>query len=467
MNRHIFTLLTGPLTAALITGLAAQSEAATLVPDPVGDIGLTVKVTELGSFAPYVYNNNYASPIAVGDYLYVVNQRGAQISTWQGGTLVTALSDLPTGVTPTGANAILNMAGSAGTTYVRFTSSTLPSDFGTIAGLPDEPAYGTTPLYELVYAYDQAADGTLGNPRAVTAFETTNIIGVHRGDGMLVLPDGRLLIARGDNLNGNDYGLTAPQDDSETVGKLLLIDPADGSVTVVAEGVRNVQQITWADSTQTQIAFSDIGWRAAEEINVIDLADLLDTSTVENFGWGIAADGLAREGMFYVGYDGSGTAEVNATVLGEAPLGEAGFVQPYAQFGREDLSYSNLFAVTGPVTSADFMQIGLLFGDIADGNLFATLKDASADVLNDVFKVWALEDDGSRVSLADWFSVRLSDARINLRLFTFTDGSVGLISERSGMIYALSEVLPAVPLPAGGLLLLSALFGVGVIRRRR
>lgn len=454
----------GALAASLISAFAQSATAATLVPAATVDIGLTVQVTELGNFTTKALSNNYAAPQAIGDYLYLINQRGAAISIWDGTSQQTALAALPDGVTPAGRNGILNMAGTAGTAYVRYTSSTLPTGFSSVAALPDDPAYDTRVLYELVYAYDQAADGTLSNPRPLSAFETSSITGVHRGDGMLVLPDGRLLIARGDNLNGDYYGLEASQDAAETVSKLLVIDPADGSVTVVAEGLRNVQTLTWKDSTQTEIAFSDIGWRVAEEINVISLADLLDTSEIENFGWGIGADGLGREGTFYVGHDGLGTKEQNATALGEAPLGEAGYVQPYAQFGRDDPYFYNYFAVTGPVASDSFSTIGLLFGDLADGNLFATLKDVTGDLLNDVYDVLVLNDAGERVSLGEY----LGGSRIDLRFFNFADGSVGFISEVNGTIYALSELaLPEVPLPAGGLLLLGALGLFGTVRRRK
>ena len=63
--------------------------------------------------------------------------------------------------------------------------------------------------------------------------------------------------------------------------------------------------------------------------------------------FGNAADQLAREGTFYI--DTAGNA------VGGAPMPEAGFVQPVAQFGREGAA---LVAITGPVASTvSFGQI--------------------------------------------------------------------------------------------------------------
>jgi hypothetical protein len=91
----------------------------------------------------------------------------------------------------------------------------------------------------------------------------------------------------------------------------------------------------------------------AEEINAFPLAALLPGGTSQNGGWGRnGTDGNAREGTFYV--------DVNGLAVGSAPVPEAGFVQPIAQFGRERAEF---VAVTGVVTSAaSFSRIRYLFG---------------------------------------------------------------------------------------------------------
>ncbi|RWR06639.1 hypothetical protein D2T32_13555 [Sinirhodobacter populi] len=456
------------LAALCLFSPVLPAHSATLGPAAVLDIGLTVSVTQVGTFAAPAGTNNYASPVTIGDHLYIVNQRGGTLSIHTGdGTMTSVISPsggIPAGVSPTGANALVNIAGADGRIYVAYTSSTLPTGFANVEALPEDPKYGTVSTYQLVYSYTQQADGSLTDPQPLAAFETSTVSGGHFGGGMLVLPDGNLLIARGDNLGGNDYGGTGAQAPDNTVAKLLIVDGTSGEVTVAATGVRNVQQLIYADNSRTTIAFADIGWRAAEEINVIDTAALIDTATVENFGWGIASDGLAREGTFYVGYDGTGTKEQNAAILGEAPLGEEGFLQPYAQFTREGGTFDSYFASSGPIASdISFSSIGFLFADLGTGNLFATLADASESVLNDVYKVWVQSPTGALVSMYEY----LGNRRPDLRFFTFADGSVGAISERFGTIYRIAEVsLPAVPLPATGGMLLSALAAGALMRRR-
>lgn len=443
------------------------AHAVTLGPASSLDIGLTVSVSQVGTFATPSGNNNYASPVSVGGHLYIVNQRDGTLSIRaEDGTMTDVIfaGSVPAEVSPTGANALLNIAGANGRIYVAYTSATLPAGFSTVEALPDDPAYGTVSTYQLVYSYTQQADGTLTDPLPLTAFETSTVSGGHMGGGMLVLPDGNLLMTRGDNLGGDAYGGTGAQALDNTVAKLLIVDGATGAVSVAATGVRNAQQLIYTDSSQSAIAFNDIGWRAAEEINVITTATLTDTSTVENFGWGIASDGKAREGTFYVGYNGAGTTEWNATILGEAPLGEAGFLQPYAQFTRDGGTFASYFASTGPIASdLSFDTIGFLFADLGTGNLYATLASANESVLNAVYRVWVQTPTGVLVQMSDY----LGNTRPDLRFFTFADGSVGAISERLGTIYQITEVsLPAVPLPASGGLLLAAL-ALGALRMRR
>ena len=120
---------------------------------------------------------------------------------------------------------------------------------------------------------------------------------------MLTLPDGRVLFATGDALPFGSEGRAAPQDPNEQVSKILIIDPTDGSIEVAAQGVRNVQHMQFSRDLETDefyLTFADIGGVTAEEVNFVRMSDLLDTSTIENFGWGRNPDGLAREGTFYV-----------------------------------------------------------------------------------------------------------------------------------------------------------------------
>lgn len=426
--------------AVTAIGAFSDTEAATLAPAEILPSALTIRIEPAGNIGISGGSTNIAEPIAIGDDLYVIDKGARNISISRSGGPVTVLDEasLPEGVTPVSRAAIINMAGTEERVVIGFHSSTLPSGFDTPAALPSDPNYRIDdPRYDLLYSYDRAPDGTLSNPSPITAFDTT--INGHRGEGMLILPDGRLLYARGDNLNQNFDGLEAPQSDSATPGKLLIIDPDTGNVEVAAKGLRNVQRMTYADAGRTRILFSEIGWTVSEEINEVSVADLTDTSEIENFGWGRNPDdGLAREGGFYV----SEGPESSAMALGVALVGEAGFIQPFAEFGREDRT--GFFAVSGPVVSdVSFTDIGVLFGDLVSGTLFATL-DGDAGSFNDVFSV-ALVDIGDLVT--DLQSM-LGVSRVDLRLFNFTDGGAGLLSERTGDIFRLSEIsVPSMPVP--------------------
>ena len=452
------------IAASISTAAATLSAASTLEPAPVIDSPFLIQLNFEGQVATAGGSNDIASPVAIEDQLYIVNQREAQISIRQSdGSLTAAIDTLPDGVTqpntaglPT--SGIVNIAGQGDKAYVAYYSTTLPPGFGPADPLPADDRYPTQgPRFELIYAYDRADDGSLSGATPLSAFEAST--NGHQSGGMLVLPNGDLLYARGDHLRPTFNGLTAPQDTDTSVAKLLLIDPDTGGTEIVGQGLRNVQRLTYTDDTQSQIAFSDIGWQVAEEINLVSVAELLDDAVIENFGWGQNADGFAREGTFYVN-DGP---EPDAVAIGVAPDDEAGFIQPFAEFGREDRP--GFFAVTGPVASSEsFDTIGLLFGDLASGDLFATAAGATGTG-NDVFNVMVLGADGNPTTVSDF----LGTGRDDPRFFNFADNSAGVLFERSGSIFSISQVtqIAPVPLPASGWLFAFALGLAGGVSRLR
>merc|ERR1711862_556313 len=94
-------------------------------------------------------------------------------------------------------------------------------------------------------------------------------------------------------------GRPASQDLDEHCGKILLIDPEDGSFDIAATGVRNSQQI--ANYEDGLLYIIDIGDITAEEVNAVSLEALLDTTEVENFGWDMRdGEDFGREGTFKV-----------------------------------------------------------------------------------------------------------------------------------------------------------------------
>jgi hypothetical protein len=182
------------------------------------------------------------------------------------------------------------------------------------------------------------------------------------------------------------------------------------------------------------IGFSDIGGVTAEEINYVRTRAVLNTRRIENFGWGRNADGNAREGMFYIQPGVPLVGGTEPPVDARAPSPEAGFIQPNAQYGRDDPNGG--VAVTGPIDSDEsFRRIRGLFSDLASGFVYATLdRRRATDV--PVYKVNLVDGDGNPLtSLQD-----LAGGRADGRLFLFPDGTAGVLLETTGDFYRLTEL---------------------------
>jgi hypothetical protein len=407
---------------------------------------------------------NLGSPVSIKNKLYLIDQNDAiyRLNGRRSIQRIFSVDDAPDGLMLDNRQSILNISRGrrVNSIYVMLTSGSEPTTSIPIYRLPDPlpgecclpgnpiplpDLYRIGPLpgplgffvptrteFQVLYEYKLAGD-TLEEPRAIAAFETQSGP-THNGGGMLTLPDGRVLFATGDALPFGAEGRAAPQDPTEFVSKLLIIDPDDGSVEVAAQGIRNVQRLEFAGDSNSEVRFGDIGGVTAEEVNVVAVADLLDTSVIENFGWGRNADGNAREGTFYVGPGLPLVSNTEPPVLAFAPSPEAGFIQPHAQYGRNDPNGG--VAVSGPVTSGvSFLSITTLFSDRASGRLYAT--EADIGVTNvPVLKVNLIDENGAPLgSLQD-----LAGGRADPRLFTFPDGSAGVLLEATGTFYRLTEV---------------------------
>ncbi len=447
-----------------------------LKPNNVLESELTVKVDYVGTM-PFVpgpglvlgfLQPNLGSPVTIDNKLYLIDQNDA-IYRLDGNEnnpqiqQIFNVSEAPNGLTLDNRESILNITSGnePNSIYLMLTSGTEPTtdipiyrmpdplpgvvgiegeeiaDLYRIESLPESISFLTPPetRYQVLYEYELAGDSLI-EPRAIAAFETQSGGPNHSGGGMVTLPDGRILFATGDALTLGADGRTAPQDPNEHVGKLLIVDPEDGSFEVAAQGVRNIQHIELVQSDALDnllVGFADIGGVTAEEINYIDLEDLLDTSVIENFGWGRNSDGFAREGTFYIGPGIPLILDTEPPVNGLAPSPELGFIQPQAQYGRNDPNGG--VAVSGPVTSPkSFDSITGLFSDLSSGIVYAT-TDPLTDTDVDVFKVNLIDENDSPIdSLQD-----LVGGRADPRFFQFPDGTAGVLLETTGDFYRLTE----------------------------
>lgn len=447
-----------------------------LKPDNVLESELTVKVDYVGTmpsvpgpaFAVGLSQPNLGSPVTIDDKLYLIDQNDA-IYRLDGNEnnpqiqQIFDVSEAPNGLTLDNRESILNITSGnePNSIYLMLTSGTEPTTDIPIYRKPD-PLPGVVGIeeeevadlyrleseslpesvsslippettYQVLYEYELAGDSLI-EPRAIAAFESG--AASHTGGGMVTLPDGRILFATGDGLTLGTDGRTAPQDPDEHVGKLLIIDPEDGTFEVAAQGVRNVQHIELVQSDARDsllVGFADLGGVTAEEINYIDLEDLLDTSVIENFGWGRNSDGFAREGTFYVGPGIPLVLDTEPPVNGIAPSPESGFIQPQAQYGRNDPNGG--IAVSGPVTSPkSFDSITGLFSDLSSGILYAT-TDPLTDTDVDVFKVNLIDENDSPIDSLQ----NLAEGRADPRFFQFPDGNAGVLLEATGDFYRITE----------------------------
>ena len=446
-----------------------------LQPNQILESDLTVQVDYIGTMPFELGSNlvgepapNIGSPVSIENKLYLIDQNDA-IYRSNGSNnpqiqQIFNIDEAPEELTLDNRESILNIApgSDSNSVYVIFTSGTEPTTDIPIYDLPDplpgvvgleeeavDDLYNVQTLpesvsflappeagYQVLYEYKLGENG-LTEPEAIAAFETQSGPTNHRGGGMLTLPDGRILFATGDALPLGADGRSAPQDPNEHVGKLLIIDPDDGSFEVAALGVRNVQHLELVPSDEpenTLVAFADIGGVTAEEINYVSLHDLLDTSTIENFGWGRNSDGLAREGTFYIEPGVPLVLGTDPPVSSSAPSPEPGFIQPQAQYGRNDPNGG--VAISGPVTSrSSFDEITGLFSDLSSSIVYAT-TDPYTEIDSDVFKVNLIDENGTPLdSLQD-----LAGGRADPRFFQFPDGSAGVLLEATGDFYQLSEV---------------------------
>jgi hypothetical protein len=415
-------MIPGRLAAVVTTALAgvlasaAQVPRQMFVPDPGQPSDLRVMLDPVGAMPSKI---NPTSPAVAGSTLLLIDQ-GGSLFAWDGKRASPILSkaNLPAGVKLAGAEPLMNAAANAaGTTvYVMFISSTAPKD------APKRMSPRDPDAWYLLYAFD--FDGTsLTHPRAITAMQERT--DGHSGGGLIVLPDGAVLFAAGDNGDSYEDGRENGQNPAHHLAKLVRIDPATGETTVVALGVRACQRLTLDTfDGEPRLTFVDPGGWVSEELDSIRLADLAGP-VPPNFGWGRAADHRSREGSFYIDTVGNSSAKI--------PADEPGFVSPLAEVGR---GTDAPFAISGPVHSVTSLpHITFLFADLVGGAMFAVTGGPAA-AHAPVFTVQVLDAQRQPTTLKDLAGGQRPDPRF----FTFPDGTAGVLLERTGTFYRITEV---------------------------
>jgi hypothetical protein len=88
----------------------------------------------------------------------------------------------------------------------------------------------------------------------------------HNAGDIVVEPSGTLLVPMGDGGSADDP-LRVSLDNSSPLGKVLRLDPRDGSVTMVAKGLRNPWRVDLFDD---RLWLADVGQNQWEEVSVLD-----------------------------------------------------------------------------------------------------------------------------------------------------------------------------------------------------
>ena len=101
----------------------------------------------------------------------------------------------------------------------------------------------------------------------------------HNAGDLVVEPSGTLLVAMGDGGSADDP-LRTSLDDSSLLGKVLRVNPIDGSVTTLAKGLRNPWRIDLYDD---RLWLADVGQNKWEEVSVLDAVS--QVAMVVDFGW--------------------------------------------------------------------------------------------------------------------------------------------------------------------------------------
>lgn len=234
-------------------------------------------------------------------------------------------------------------------------------------GIPNRLfAYYTAGNDNRVVSFSLSRDGdsfTLGN-------QTTLVTGIpkaghHNGGRIAFGPDGYLYIATG------DAGDTSNSQNRQSLaGKILRVDPADGSAApgnpfnsrVWSYGHRNVQGMSWADDG-TMWA-SELGQSDWDELNII--------TPGSNYGWPLA----------------------------EGNEGEPGFTEPEAVWDPDDASPSGLLWLDGNLYMAALQgeRMWVMLDNDPGGTATAVLQNGPGR-LRDVVAapdgtIWVLTSNG-------------------------------------------------------------------------
>jgi hypothetical protein len=172
----------------------------------------------------------------------------------------------------------------------------------------------------------------------------------HNAGDIVVEPSEMILLPMGDGGSADDP-LRVSLDDSSPLGKILRVDPRDGSYTIVARGLRNPWRV---DLFGDQLWIADVGQSEFEEVSVLnDLSKITSTAQIVDFGWSA--------------YEANNVFNKDQTSSGHTP--------PLVSYKHGDNGCS---ISGGAVATTGSLRNRFIFADYCSGRLWSIATDESA-----------------------------------------------------------------------------------------
>ncbi|MFM8955877.1 MAG: PQQ-dependent sugar dehydrogenase [Actinomycetota bacterium] len=191
----------------------------------------------------------------------------------------------------------------------------------------------------------------------------------HNAGDIVVEPGGMLLVPMGDGGSADD-----PQrlslDDRSMLGKILRVDPRDGTVRVLAKGLRNPWRI---DLFEDRLWLADVGQNQWEEVSVLD-----DVSRRVGVAFGNATDGGAADASAPVDVVDFGWSAYEANMRFNDDQSSPRHTPPYLAYehGENGCSVSG-----GAVATSGSLRGRYVFADYCSGRLWSVPTNAPSPTM--------------------------------------------------------------------------------------
>jgi len=191
----------------------------------------------------------------------------------------------------------------------------------------------------------------------------------HNAGDIVVEPGGMLLVPMGDGGSADDPRRLS-LDDKSMLGKVLRVDPRDGTVRMLAKGLRNPWRI---DLFEDRLWLADVGQNQWEEVSVLD-----DVSRRVGVAFGNAAGGGAADASAPVDVVDFGWSAYEANMRFNDDQSSPRHTPPYLAYehGENGCSVSG-----GAVATSGSLRGRYVFADYCSGRLWSVPTNAPSPTM--------------------------------------------------------------------------------------